>query len=160
MIWNSADTICSLDTFLGHQQTFCISLQDIHHQIKPEEVELVRRDYMANEGWETFLSYEDTRQVIWSFFPFFLLLVPILMSTQSHILQNFPASTVVFFFFTCKERYRTVFKSVPLCRVLLRKTNQDYSCTLLIKLSCSTRVLWLSYSGFKCSQNKGNANYA
>jgi len=27
-------------------------------------VELVRRDYMANEGWETFLSYEDTRQVI------------------------------------------------------------------------------------------------
>lgn len=26
-------------------------------------MELVRRDYMANEGWETFLSYEDTRQV-------------------------------------------------------------------------------------------------
>jgi histone acetyltransferase (RNA polymerase elongator complex component) len=24
-------------------------------------VELVRRDYMANEGWETFLSYEDPR---------------------------------------------------------------------------------------------------
>ncbi|KAL9663315.1 hypothetical protein QQ045_028155 [Rhodiola kirilowii] len=37
-------------------------IQDIHHQIKPEEVELVRRDYTANEGWETFLSYEDTRQ--------------------------------------------------------------------------------------------------
>lgn len=37
--------------------------QDIHHKIKPEEVELVRRDYTANEGWETFLSYEDTRQV-------------------------------------------------------------------------------------------------
>ncbi|KAM7277514.1 hypothetical protein ACFE04_019380 [Oxalis oulophora] len=30
----------------------------------PEEVELVRRDYMANEGWETFLSYEDIRQDI------------------------------------------------------------------------------------------------
>ncbi|KAK2632606.1 hypothetical protein EUGRSUZ_L01338 [Eucalyptus grandis] len=31
-------------------------IQDIHHNIKPEEVELVRRDYSANEGWETFLS--------------------------------------------------------------------------------------------------------
>ncbi|OEL18852.1 Elongator complex protein 3 [Dichanthelium oligosanthes] len=30
----------------------------------PDEVELVRRDYAANEGWETFLSYEDTRQDI------------------------------------------------------------------------------------------------
>ncbi|XWS37154.1 hypothetical protein CRYUN_Cryun19dG0018600 [Craigia yunnanensis] len=39
-------------------------IQDIHHKIKPEEVELVRRDYTANEGWETFLSYEDTRQDI------------------------------------------------------------------------------------------------
>lgn len=38
--------------------------QDIHHKIKPEEVELVRRDYVANEGWETFLAYEDTHQVI------------------------------------------------------------------------------------------------
>ena len=38
-------------------------VQDIHHKIKPEQVELVRRDYTANEGWETFLSYEDTRQV-------------------------------------------------------------------------------------------------
>ncbi|KAK6920575.1 LOW QUALITY PROTEIN: GNAT domain [Dillenia turbinata] len=37
-------------------------IQDIHKKIKPEEVELVRRDYTANEGWETFLSYEDTRQ--------------------------------------------------------------------------------------------------
>jgi histone acetyltransferase (RNA polymerase elongator complex component) len=26
-------------------------------------VELVRRDYVANGGWETFLSYEDTYQV-------------------------------------------------------------------------------------------------
>nr|CAD1837120.1 unnamed protein product [Ananas comosus var. bracteatus] len=39
-------------------------IQDIHHKIKPEEVELVRREYAANEGWETFLSYEDTRQDI------------------------------------------------------------------------------------------------
>ncbi|KAH0933354.1 hypothetical protein HID58_010471 [Brassica napus] len=37
---------------------------DIHHKIKPEQVELVRRDYTANQGWETFLSYEDTRQDI------------------------------------------------------------------------------------------------
>ncbi|KAF4395057.1 hypothetical protein G4B88_017927 [Cannabis sativa] len=39
-------------------------IQDIHHKIKPEQVELVRRDYAANEGWETFLSYEDIRQDI------------------------------------------------------------------------------------------------
>ncbi|EFJ27088.1 hypothetical protein SELMODRAFT_412711 [Selaginella moellendorffii] len=37
---------------------------DIHNQIKPEEVELVRLDYCANKGWETFLAYEDTRQDI------------------------------------------------------------------------------------------------
>ncbi len=33
-------------------------------QVKPEEVELVRRDYTANGGWETFLAYEDPRQDI------------------------------------------------------------------------------------------------
>jgi elongator complex protein 3 len=32
--------------------------------VSPEEVELVRRDYVANGGWETFLSYEDVRQDI------------------------------------------------------------------------------------------------
>jgi hypothetical protein len=31
-------------------------------QVRPEEVELIRRDYAANGGWETFLSYEDPRQ--------------------------------------------------------------------------------------------------
>ena len=33
-------------------------------QVKPEEIELVRRDYSANGGWETFLAYEDPRQDI------------------------------------------------------------------------------------------------
>ena len=28
------------------------------------QVELIRRDYVANDGWETFLSYEDTQQDI------------------------------------------------------------------------------------------------
>jgi len=32
--------------------------------VKAEEVELVRRDYTANQGWETFLAYEDPRQDI------------------------------------------------------------------------------------------------
>jgi elongator complex protein 3 len=31
--------------------------------VQPEEVELIRRDYAANGGWETFLAYEDPRQV-------------------------------------------------------------------------------------------------
>ncbi|KAM7273410.1 hypothetical protein ACFE04_028074 [Oxalis oulophora] len=51
--------------FLGienDQNMDCIL--DIHHKIRPEEVELVRRDYTANGGWETFLSYEDIRQDI------------------------------------------------------------------------------------------------
>lgn len=38
-------------------------IQSIHHSIVPEEVELVRREYAANGGWETFLAYEDVRQV-------------------------------------------------------------------------------------------------
>lgn len=39
-------------------------IQDIHHKVKPEEIELVRRDYSANGGWETFLAYEDPQQDI------------------------------------------------------------------------------------------------
>lgn len=31
---------------------------------KPYEIELIRRDYYANNGWETFLSYEDPQQYI------------------------------------------------------------------------------------------------
>ncbi|KAI8833976.1 Elongator subunit [Chytriomyces hyalinus] len=41
-----------------------VGIQDIHHQIQPDEVELIRRDYTASGGWETFLSYEDPRQDI------------------------------------------------------------------------------------------------
>jgi histone acetyltransferase (RNA polymerase elongator complex component) len=40
-----------------------VGIQDIHHAVQPDEVELVRRDYAANRGWETFLAYEDPRQV-------------------------------------------------------------------------------------------------
>eukprot|EP00172_Hildenbrandia_rubra_P004602 Plantae.Rhodophyta-Hildenbrandia_rubra.ctg9638.p1 GENE.Plantae.Rhodophyta-Hildenbrandia_rubra.ctg9638~~Plantae.Rhodophyta-Hildenbrandia_rubra.ctg9638.p1 ORF type:complete len:581 (+),score=97.14 Plantae.Rhodophyta-Hildenbrandia_rubra.ctg9638:91-1833(+) len=39
-------------------------IQTIHFQINPEQVELIRRDYVANAGWETFLSYEDAMQDI------------------------------------------------------------------------------------------------
>ena len=31
---------------------------------QPDELELIRRDYVANGGWETFLSYEDPEQDI------------------------------------------------------------------------------------------------
>lgn len=41
-----------------------VGIQTIHFQLNPEEVELIRRDYVANEGWETFLSYEDAKQDI------------------------------------------------------------------------------------------------
>ena len=36
-----------------------VGIQDIHHGFRPEQVELVRRDYYGNDGWETFLTYED-----------------------------------------------------------------------------------------------------
>lgn len=39
-------------------------IQDIHQKVRPEEVELIRRDYVANGGWETFIAYEDPRQDI------------------------------------------------------------------------------------------------
>lgn len=41
-----------------------VGIQEIHHRVQPDQVELVRRDYVANGGWETFLSYEDPRQDI------------------------------------------------------------------------------------------------
>jgi len=41
-----------------------VGIKDIHFQILPDQVELVRRDYTANGGWETFLSYEDPQQDI------------------------------------------------------------------------------------------------
>lgn len=41
-----------------------VGIQEIHKKVKPENVELIRRDYYANGGWETFISYEDPRQDI------------------------------------------------------------------------------------------------
>ncbi|KAL2917356.1 Elongator subunit [Polyrhizophydium stewartii] len=41
-----------------------VGIQDIHHKVRPDQVELIRRDYVANGGWETFLSYEDPAQDI------------------------------------------------------------------------------------------------
>lgn len=36
-----------------------VGIKEIHNKVKPDQIELIRRDYMANEGWETFISYED-----------------------------------------------------------------------------------------------------
>lgn len=41
-----------------------VGIQEIHHKVRPFEIELIRRDYVANGGWETFLSYEDPEQDI------------------------------------------------------------------------------------------------
>ena len=41
-----------------------VGIQEIHHKVQPYEAELIRRDYVANNGWETFLSYEDPTQDI------------------------------------------------------------------------------------------------
>ena len=36
-----------------------VGIKQIHQRINPAQVELVRRDYTGNGGWESFLSYED-----------------------------------------------------------------------------------------------------
>ncbi|RVE41619.1 hypothetical protein evm_013731 [Chilo suppressalis] len=36
-----------------------VGIKSVHAEL---EIELVRRDYYANKGWETFLSYEDVKQ--------------------------------------------------------------------------------------------------
>ena len=41
-----------------------VGINEVKHKIRPNQVELIRRDYAANEGWETFLSYEDPKQDI------------------------------------------------------------------------------------------------
>ena len=41
-----------------------VGIKEVHFKIKPENIELIRRDYVANQGWETFISYEDPKQDI------------------------------------------------------------------------------------------------
>ena len=45
--------------YLQHQcrdvRTREVGIQEIHNKVRPFEVELIRRDYTANGGWETFL---------------------------------------------------------------------------------------------------------
>ena len=41
-----------------------VGIVDIHTRVRPDEIELIRRDYVANGGWETFLSYEDPQKDI------------------------------------------------------------------------------------------------
>nr|CAG4650797.1 EOG090X02DF [Simocephalus serrulatus]SVE94115.1 EOG090X02DF [Simocephalus serrulatus] len=41
-----------------------VGIQEVHHKVRPYEIELIRRDYTANGGWETFLSYEDPEKDI------------------------------------------------------------------------------------------------
>lgn len=36
-----------------------VGMKQIHQRINPDQVEFIRRDYVANSGWESFLSYED-----------------------------------------------------------------------------------------------------
>lgn len=53
-----------LGTVCRDVRTREVGIQEIHNKVRPYEVELIRRDYYANEGWETFLSYEDPTQDI------------------------------------------------------------------------------------------------
>ena len=41
-----------------------VGIKEVHTKALPDEIELIRRDYFANDGWETFISYEDPTQDI------------------------------------------------------------------------------------------------
>jgi elongator complex protein 3 len=41
-----------------------VGMKQIQEAVSPDDVELIRRDYVANGGWETFLSYEDPEKDI------------------------------------------------------------------------------------------------
>ncbi|KAL7551811.1 hypothetical protein ACHAWF_015008 [Thalassiosira exigua] len=41
-----------------------VGMKQIQEAVSPDDVELVRRDYVANGGWETFLAYEDPQKDI------------------------------------------------------------------------------------------------
>jgi len=41
-----------------------VGIQEIHSKVVVNHVELIRRDYVANGGWETFISFEDPQQDI------------------------------------------------------------------------------------------------
>lgn len=41
-----------------------VGIKNIHEDVLPDEIEMVRRDYVAYSGWKTFLSYEDIKQDI------------------------------------------------------------------------------------------------
>ncbi|XP_031622734.1 elongator complex protein 3 [Contarinia nasturtii] len=41
-----------------------VGIVEIHSKVRPYQIELIRRDYVGNGGWETFLSYEDPEQDI------------------------------------------------------------------------------------------------
>lgn len=41
-----------------------VGMKQIHSSVTPDQVEMIRRDYVANGGWETFMSYEDPTQDI------------------------------------------------------------------------------------------------
>ncbi|EDK44640.1 hypothetical protein LELG_02819 [Lodderomyces elongisporus NRRL YB-4239] len=53
-----------LGTLCRDVRTREVGIQEVHHKVVPDQVELIRRDYYANGGWETFLSYEDPKQDI------------------------------------------------------------------------------------------------
>jgi len=38
-----------------------VGIIEVNQKLKPDQIELIRRDYWANNGWETFLSYEDPK---------------------------------------------------------------------------------------------------
>lgn len=61
-VQGSGGTYCLLYWLITFTQS--VQIHEIHNKVRPDAIELVRRDYVANGGWETFLSYEDPEKDI------------------------------------------------------------------------------------------------
>jgi elongator complex protein 3 len=51
--------MAELDLQCRDVRTREVGIKQIHQRVNPDQVEFIRRDYAANGGWESFLSYED-----------------------------------------------------------------------------------------------------
>jgi hypothetical protein len=62
--WGNAFFPHCFSDYYDRSYNAAAQIHEIHHKVRPESIELLRRDYTANGGWETFLSYEDPERDI------------------------------------------------------------------------------------------------
>lgn len=71
-----------------------VGMKQIQEAVSPDDVELIRRDYVANGGWETFLSYEDPEKDILIGELLFLILVAVRLHYESTLISIYSTCTI------------------------------------------------------------------